>query len=336
MAVDLSAFRSRPIDGRTLAADKSGRWRDINQGLGALIQGVQARDQMLQQEKKQQEAMSMRREAEVYGMAMATDDPIERMSIINEYLPYFDEETQDEMVDWLNLEIGAQDMRASMALEQAGFGDVLKSIQPKEDKNLLKIREETRSRIGKSLDSIGGKMGSLTDNYKKVASLSKEIKKNNRYAVAQGLISLVKLGEPNSAVLASEMEAALNQKDPYAAAVAVLQKNAGSSEFAQSLSAKLDPLNPENVNIEDLMAVAGAQVRAQVPTLLSEYSEAEQLGADNLTQAGYKSVFGKGFANRIDKLATLGMSEQDKEMYTFAKNNPDHEKSVLILQKLGF
>jgi len=121
-------FRSRPIDGRSLATiDPTGR--EISQGIGQIAQAYaqrQMRDQEMQQmERQKMEQYAMRREAQVYGMALAAKTPEERMAIINDAIPNFDSETQYEMADWIDLPIDAQNMRAAQALTDAGYGQLI-------------------------------------------------------------------------------------------------------------------------------------------------------------------------------------------------------------------
>lgn len=197
-----------------------------------------------------------------------------------------------------------------------------------------KIREETRADLGSRFTKFDEALSSLETNYNKVSGLSEAIKKKNRYAVAQGLISTVKLGEPNSAVLTAEMEAQLNQKDPFAAVVQSLQaygaKGLLNNENLAAAIAKIDPLNPDNVNVDDLLQVASTVVGAQLEGLNNQYGQYQETG-QTLSEAGRKRIFSK---SREDRLKNLS-EKVTKSTSGSSSGSPQISDGVIIENEQG-
>lgn len=183
------------------------------------------------------------------------------------------------------------------------------NLMPESEKQkrevMKEVNKETRSSLNQNLPKFDEKVSGLQLNYDKISGLGEAIANDNRMAVAQGLIAMVKLGEPNSAVLEGEMKSALNLTDPLAAVIGVM-KEAGvqgvfSNETIEKLTAKLDPLSPANVNGKDLMGVANTVADASLKTIESEYAQYQEQGK-NLADYSKASIFTKERENRLKDL----------------------------------
>jgi asparagine synthetase B (glutamine-hydrolysing) len=189
--------------------------------------------------------------------------------------------------------------RQALEREQAA------KLAAQEAKEIGDIRKETRGSIRKSVGTIAKQASVLDENYGKLNNLVGEIKKGNRSAVSQALVSLVKLGDPGSIVKESEMEAALNAENPIAA----LQSKGVDTSVIDSVLRKIDPLNPESINTDELLATARAQMAANVPSIQGQYEEQKSLASENLTDKGIKSLFPKGLDSRIGALSKFTIQE---------------------------
>ena len=205
-----------------------------------------------------------------------------------------------------------------------------------DDKNILKIREETRSSLRKTKDQLDSEASDISRNWGKINNLGKRIEAGDRMAVAPALISLVKIAEPGNAVLIGEMTAQLNAQDPYAAMGDVLMKNASVSDVASALSQKLDLLNPSNIKVEDLIGTAKVLLKSSVGSVQDRFGELEEMSSSELTPRGKASIYNESFGNRIRSLNTLGLSDEDKGAYEWAIDHPNDSRSASILSGLGY
>lgn len=167
------------------------------------------------------------------------------------------------------------------------------------------IRKETRGGIRTELKDISKQAGVIKQNYNKVQNLAKEVAKGNRISASQALVALVKLGDPGSVVSGNEVNTALNAPNPLAAMTEMLTSKGVSGDVVQAVAQRIDPLNPKNINTKDLLATANALVSANIPTIQSRFEEAKTQGTDNLSQAGFKSIFSKGLESRVSGLSEL-------------------------------
>ena len=119
-------FRARPIDGRSLAVQDT-RGQELSQGISQLAQTYMQKNA---QNRQMQEQEQMQREANVYGAAMAAQTQAEREAIIDRSIIDFDQETQLEMADWLDLPVQSQNLRAAQALQDAGYQDLIPGRGP--------------------------------------------------------------------------------------------------------------------------------------------------------------------------------------------------------------
>ena len=167
------------------------------------------------------------------------------------------------------------------------------------------VRKELRGDLRGRMKELDTSINVLETNYKKIQNLSGEVEKGNRSAIAQTLVAMVKLNDPNSAVLNSEMEAAINTQNPVAAVAQYLQgKNVGS-DVITSITANFDPLSPEVIKVDQIQATADAMLSANVDSMVSSYEESKALG-ENLGASGIKSIFTKSRDNRLQKLSKIG------------------------------
>lgn len=175
-------------------------------------------------------------------------------------------------------------------------------------KNQMKIFEETRAAVRKEVKQSSDAAFNVSDNWNKLNKLGGEVrgdasigKKPNRTSVAQMLVSLVKLNDPNSAVLEGEMSSALNATDPLAAVINVARGVEDKTGALNSVLQKIDTLGPENINVDDVLATGKALVSSNIPSIVSRYNEADEQ-AQNLTSEGYNSIFTKTTRERISGL----------------------------------
>ena len=167
------------------------------------------------------------------------------------------------------------------------------------------IRKETRGEVRKQVGAIDKEANVIRSNWKKLNNLAGEIKKGNRQAVPQALVAIVKLGDPGSIVSTNEMRGAINAEDPISAVFNLLTSKGVDSDLSQSIASKIDPLNPENINVDDLLATGSATVSAFVPSLQARLASAEEQAAGTLTESGIKSLFTESFRGRVADLSEL-------------------------------
>lgn len=179
------------------------------------------------------------------------------------------------------------------------------AIAEAENKNLFDIRKETRSSIGQEMKGIKSDASSIKANFDKIKNLTAEVQKGNRISVSQALVSLVKLGDPGSIVNESEMKSALNAPNPIAAMSGMLAGKGVSDDITRSIVSKIDPLNPENVKINDLLGTANALVQSNVPALQERFAAERERAQVNLTEQGINSLFDQRTIDNISALSNL-------------------------------
>jgi hypothetical protein len=167
------------------------------------------------------------------------------------------------------------------------------------------IRKETRGEVRKQVGSIDKEVNVIRSNWTKLNNLAGEIRKGNRQAVPQALVSIVKLGDPGSIVSTNEMRGAINAEDPISAVFNLLTSKGVDSDLSQSIASKIDPLNPDNIKVDDLLATGRATVSAFIPSLQERTASAEEQAKNTLTPAGTRSLFTESFRKRIAGLSEL-------------------------------
>lgn len=185
----------------------------------------------------------------------------------------------------------------SLVAQSRDIEDVVKAGQG----DIKKIREEGRRFINDGMGKLNDRVDNIETQWGKINELANQIDDGNRYAVSQGLVSLVKIGEPNSAVLVAEMEAALNNETPVAAITQLLLgKNVGQ-DVIDSVLAKLDVLNPDNISTEDMRNTARSMAATQVDPMRNTYADFENR-ASKLSDEGKESVLSGNFVDRLGNL----------------------------------
>ena len=173
------------------------------------------------------------------------------------------------------------------------------------------IRKELRAGLRNNFDSIIKEESAITTNYKKIQGLLGEVGKGNRTAVAQSIVSLVKLGDPGSTVSGQEMVAALNNQDPTGAFTNLILSTGASEEVKQAILNSFDPLNPNTFSVDNFQATADRVLESQVGSIQSRFNDFSTQGRSNLSQQGLDSVLPKGLQSRIDKLSDLMVKREN-------------------------
>lgn len=192
-------------------------------------------------------------------------------------------------------------------------------LAAEEQKALGEIRKETRGGVRQSVNELSKQASVLDTNYTKLQNLGSEIRKGKRLAVPPALVALVKLGDPSSIVSDKELETAINAPNPLGA----LQDKGVSTDVVEAFLRKADPLNPKNINVNELLSVAKAQMSANVPSLQSRYAEQRSLADKNLTQAAINSLFEKKIDDRIANLSRFVDAPPEVQQPTQAVNWSD-------------
>ena len=172
------------------------------------------------------------------------------------------------------------------------------------DPNTLEIQKETRNELRSGLTDIKKQAGDMYTNYSKLENLGEEMRKGNRSAVAQGLVALVKLGDPGSVVKEEELKMALGAQSPVAAVVDALRGAGVDGGVITAIQQSLDPLNPGTVNVDQIIATADAMMLPNIENILGAYDVANQRGTELLSEQGYNSIFGVKIP-LINKLRSL-------------------------------
>jgi len=182
-----------------------------------------------------------------------------------------------------------------------------------------KIREKDKAIIEKGNAAIQTRMDTILTAYDKIDSLVDQAKGDpangippNRTAISSVLVGLVKLQDPNSAVLQAEMMSALNEQDPKAAIIDLLRGKNTSESAIKSVLAKLDPLSPENINPDQIRATANALVQANIPQMQAAYEDG-LLKSEGLSRGGRKSIDRNRIGQRLfDMNKRFYTSDDDK------------------------
>ena len=230
-----------------------------------------------------------------------------------------------------------------MTAQEQGF--VSKYEPPKLQESVYdEPRKELRATLRKSVEGLNSEISAINTNYGKLQGLAEQVKKGNRSAVSQMLVSLVKLGDPGSVVKESEMEAALNSENP----LSYLVSKGVNQGLADSLLKNLDSLSPEKINVDEVLRTGQALISANAPDIIERYEMAKERGGEFLTQAGFDSIFGKSFEDRVNKLRGFnpkptksyvienhpiyGNVTEDQIQATMKENSMSREQ---VLQQLG-
>ena len=173
-----------------------------------------------------------------------------------------------------------------------------------EDSKLKPYREELRVSLRKKRDKTEEQVSSIETNYDKANELILLGKGGNRMAIASALIAVIKLGD-DSTVRSDELAVALNTQQTPEALFDFFTGKGVSKDVAKSVVASINPVNPDVVDMDELLAVANALISTRIKPISATYNTSKE-DAGFLTKSGYKSIFGGGgLGRRIDALANL-------------------------------
>lgn len=188
------------------------------------------------------------------------------------------------------------------------------SAQTEDPAYTAELRKELRTDVG----GLVNEAKVLKTNFGKLNNLAEEMRSGNRSAVAQGLVSLVKLGDPGSVVKEEELKQALGSQSPVAAVADALRGRGVNDGIITAITQSLDPLNPGAVNVDQILATAEAMLKPNIDTITSAYGDAKSRASGQLTQGGLNSIFGQrdGLFDEIAGLSFGASTPAVKEFTT--------------------
>jgi hypothetical protein len=179
-----------------------------------------------------------------------------------------------------------------------------------------KIREERRSLIDRSMTNLNTRIDAIQSSADKIESLVDQAQQGNRSAVSSVLVALVKLQDPNSAVLEGEMLNALNAKDPKAAVMDLIRGKGTVEGVADSTIAMMDPLAPGQINPVQIRATRDALVKANLVPMQQLYMD-NMMKAEGLSKAGKREVMRGNFGQRLlDMYGQYNVKEDQQSQNT--------------------
>ena len=215
--------------------------------------------------------------------------------------------------------------------EQSGrYSDLMPIGDPANEPVYIgELRKELRTDVGK----LETEAKSLTTNFNKLSNLAAEMRTGkNRSAVAQGLVALVKLGDPGSVVKEEELKQALGAQSPTAAVADLLRDKGTSKGVIDAITQSIDPLNPASVNVDSILATAEAMLRPNADAIASSY-EAAKNRSGQLSEGGRMSIFNDSRDKTFGGVSGLtfgvtGISAAEPVTQTFydANDNPQQFK----------
>lgn len=202
------------------------------------------------------------------------------------------------------------------AFQQTGqFGDLMPiSAETADPEYVKELRKELRDNTTK----LETEARSLKTNFGKLKNLAEEMRGGNRSAVAQGLVALVKLGDPGSVVKEEELKQALGAQSPTAAVADLLRGKGVDDGVANSIIQSLDPLNPAAVNVDQVLSTAEAMLKPNVETITTAYNAAKDRAGQQLTQGGFNSIFGsrQGLFDELSGLSFGSETQAQPQAFT--------------------
>lgn len=197
------------------------------------------------------------------------------------------------------------DVSGGQAREVASGGEV-------PDEGSADALKELRGELRSTVSGLRTQASTLKTNYNKLVNLGDEMSAGNRAAVSQGLIALVKLGDPTSVVREAEMEAALNRQNPLAAVTQLLSGSGTSRGVIDAVVQNIDPLSPENVDVNQIMATANAMMLPNIESLGQAFSIADQRGGSMLPPEQFRTVIGDPTRSLFRDLDQIGQTIQQQ------------------------
>jgi len=194
------------------------------------------------------------------------------------------------------------------AFEQTGRFSELMPVTPEDaDPEYIK---ELRGELRKDVGGLQSQAQTLKTNFGKLQNLAEEMRLGNRSAVAQGLVALVKLGDPGSVVKEEELKQALGAQSPVAAVGDLLRGKGVGEGVTNSIIQSLDPLNPDAVNVDQVLGTAEAMLKPNVDAITTAYTTARNRAGEQLTSGGVRSIFGSERDNLFGELGSLTFGAQ--------------------------
>lgn len=320
MAVQTPNFQ---IASKQFAPDTRGLGAGIREAILGVRQGKAQAAQEAKDEAFRQEKQKMLGEGAIISSALNETDPEKRKQFIEVAAQKANPQFASELRELAEQPIEIQNNLIRAALIEDGLQELIPKAE--KDDSIQEIRKETRGGIRKDLTAISKDANTISTNFNKLKNLSTEIETGNRQAVAQGLVALVKIGDPGSTVREGEMVSALNTQNPVAAMSSLLAGKNTTDDVINSVTAAIDPLNPTNVNINDFLNTANALVSANVPNIQSRYASAREAADTNLSEAGVKSLFTSGLEKSITGLSDLSTTDSGLKS-EFQKLSPKQRK----------
>jgi len=165
--------------------------------------------------------------------------------------------------------------------------------------------KELRAELRSGVTKLESDARNLVTNFGKLDNLATEMRSGNRSAVAQGLVALVKMGDPGSVVKEEELRQALGAQAPAAAVADVLRGKGVSDGIINSIVQSIDPLNPDSVNVDQILSTGMAMLQPNVKSLVEAYNTSKGRAQGQLAEGGLLSIFDKGrdeFFSGLSKL----------------------------------
>ena len=175
---------------------------------------------------------------------------------------------------------------------------------PEKDESMKEIRKEQRTNLRRGKKQLRDTANTLRSNYSKIENSIKLVEKGSRVAVPQLLVALVKLGDPASVVREAELEMAIGRAKTKAEVFNWLAGKGTSERVLQAIATSFDPLSPETIRKDEIMDAANALLSANIPPIQRTWEEMQEEG-EQLTPAGYESIFTPKFTQSIQDLSTL-------------------------------
>jgi hypothetical protein len=199
-----------------------------------------------------------------------------------------------------------------------------------EDSKLKPYREELRVSLRKKRDKTEEQVSSIETNYDKANELILLGKGGNRMAIASALIAVIKLGD-DSTVRSDELAVALNTQQTPEALFDFFTGKGVSNDVAKSVVASINPVNPDVVDMDELLAVANALISTRIKPISATYNTSKE-DAGFLTKSGYKSIFGGGgLGRRIDALANLNRKNSEPVPANLPEGTADNGNGTFTL-----
>lgn len=230
-------------------------------------------------------------------------------------------------IDFAKIDPSKFTQESVAAAEQSGrYSDLVPIGDPSTEPVYIgELRKELRTDVGK----LETEARALTTNFNKLNNLAAEMRTGkNRTAVAQGLVALVKLGDPGSVVKEEELKQALGAQSPTAAVADLLRDKGTSKSVIDAITQAIDPLNPASVNVDSILATAEAMLRPNAEAIASSYGAAKERSGQ-LSEAGRNTIFDQSRDKTFADVASLTFGiEQEPVTQTFfdANGNPQQFK----------